>query len=672
MDQERMTAVLEGREPLKLGILHRQMEQRALEIDDDARTVELSFSSEAPVERWFGIEILDHGKRSVDLSRLNNGGPVLVNHDPARHVGVVERAWIDENRMGRALVRFGRSAYAEEIFQDIKDGIRKNTSTGYRVQKIRREAPKNREGGSLEEGAEQFRAVRWMPYEITIAYTGEDPTVGVGRSASADERVVELEGLDEQREGSSAGESAVDQREEPEMENATPNTVTPEELDERLTGERSAERDRVRAILAVGEKFGKTDLARKFIEDGKPASDFQRAILDELAKDADEKMTRSTPAPDNPNTLGLSRRDLGNYSIVRAVRAFVNRNWDEAGLEFECSREIAEKTGHEPKGFYVPLDVIGDNNFFHPGGRSRSVEQMLVRALTVGAGAGAELVAEDHLAGSFIEYLRAATVLGQAGMTVLPGLVGVVDIPRQTGTGATDWVGEGVGATESNLNVDTVQMQPHTVTAEQRMTRRLLLQSSPGIESLVRADLAGAIAVEIDATGLIGDDSADTDRPDGVASTSGIGDVEFGAAGGAPTWTKVVEFESDVATANALMGSLAYITTPKGRGKLKTTSKDTGSGLFLSDGNEMNGYPLLATSSLRDNLAQGGSGNVLTEVFFGNWRDLVLGMWGTFDLKPDEATLAASGGLVLRAFQDVDFAVRHAGSFSYSNDMNAA
>ena len=67
-------------------------------VNEKQRTVELSFSSEAPVERWFGTEILDHSPGAVDLSRLNGSGPLLVDHDTGDQVGVVEEARIGEDR----------------------------------------------------------------------------------------------------------------------------------------------------------------------------------------------------------------------------------------------------------------------------------------------------------------------------------------------------------------------------------------------------------------------------------------------------------------------------------------------------------------------------------------------------------------------------------------------
>jgi hypothetical protein len=78
--------------------------------DDDARTMELAFASEMPVERWWGAEILDHSPGAVRLGRANDGAALLLQHDRDQHIGVVESARVDNDRVARAVVRFSRSA----------------------------------------------------------------------------------------------------------------------------------------------------------------------------------------------------------------------------------------------------------------------------------------------------------------------------------------------------------------------------------------------------------------------------------------------------------------------------------------------------------------------------------------------------------------------------------
>lgn len=149
------------------------IDTRALDVD--ARTVELSFSSEAEVDRWYGVEVLDHSA-NVRMDRLRNLAPLLLNHNANQQIGVVESARIDAgDKKGRAVVRFSRGQLGEEIFQDVQDGIRGLVSVGYRIHKVEIE----------ERGKEEFcRVVDWEPFEISIVSIPADTSVGVGRNAA--------------------------------------------------------------------------------------------------------------------------------------------------------------------------------------------------------------------------------------------------------------------------------------------------------------------------------------------------------------------------------------------------------------------------------------------------------------------------------------------------------
>ena len=184
MRQNRLSSIIgtyytreAGSKPLpdfNKGGLVRTMEVRSY--DQDNRTVELAFSSEIEVERWYGVEILDHSPASVRLDRLRDGGALLVDHDWSDQVGVVESVSIDADRRGRAVVRFGRSARADEIFNDIVDGIRKHVSVGYRVLAAQLQEVR-------DEYTDVYRITDWEPYEISIVSVPADTTVGIGRQA---------------------------------------------------------------------------------------------------------------------------------------------------------------------------------------------------------------------------------------------------------------------------------------------------------------------------------------------------------------------------------------------------------------------------------------------------------------------------------------------------------
>lgn len=147
------------------------IERQAVNLE--ARTVELAFATENPVERWFGFEILDCSSKAVDLKRLRSGGPVLVGHNPDDQVGVVEKATVDKDKVCRAIVRFSKSARGQEILDDIADGIRRNISVGYRINEVQLENEKN--------GVATYRATSWTPYEVSIVPMPADVKCGVGR-----------------------------------------------------------------------------------------------------------------------------------------------------------------------------------------------------------------------------------------------------------------------------------------------------------------------------------------------------------------------------------------------------------------------------------------------------------------------------------------------------------
>lgn len=149
--------------------------------DGNERKFLLSFSSEEPYERWFGPEILDHAPGAVDLTRLNEIGCLLFNHNRDVVLGKILRAWI-ENSRGMAEVEFDTDEQAEVIFQKVKNGTLKGVSVSYRVDSFEEVmAGKTSADGRFTGPCEIAR--KWWPLEISIVSVPADGTVGVGREA---------------------------------------------------------------------------------------------------------------------------------------------------------------------------------------------------------------------------------------------------------------------------------------------------------------------------------------------------------------------------------------------------------------------------------------------------------------------------------------------------------
>lgn len=589
------------------------------QVDVAARSVEVAFSSETPYERWWGIEVLDNTATAVRLGRLTSGGPLLMDHDTRDQVGVIESVRIDADRVGRAVVRFGKSARAEEVWQDVQDGIRRNVSVGYTIHKAQLVE-------TSDTGADTYRITDWEPLEISLVSVPADASVGIGRSAA------------------DGGDNPIQILKEHRMpaENTNPDAPVDHSAIERAATERANQDATKRAadIIAIGEMFAKQGGERKASEAlraGKTVEQFRADMLQHMA-------TQPVPTAD----VGLSDKEARKFSFLRALNAMANptdrKAQEEAAFEREASEAVAEKQGRAARGFYVPAEV----------------QRRDLNVTT--ATAGGNTVATNLLAANFIDLLRKKMALTGLGAQFLTGLTGNIAIPRQTGGATAYWVAESGAPTESQAAFDQVTMSPKTVGAYSDISRKLLLQSSIDVEGFVRNDLATVLALAIDLAAING--TAADNQPRGLLATSGIGDVAGGAAGAAPTWANMVELESDVAIANADVGTMGYLTNAKVRGKLKTTSKVSGQNGFIWEDGMVNGYNAAVSNQVPSNLVKGGSGAVCSAIIFGNWSDLIIGQWGTLDLMVDPYSGSTSGTVRVVALQDVDIAVRHAVSFS--------
>ena len=153
---------------------------RAMEGEGNERKFILSFSSEEPYERWWGVEILSHAEGAIDLTRLNTIGCVLFNHDRDKVLGKVIRAWVEDNR-GYAEIEFDDDAESEVIYQKVKSGTLKGVSVGYRVTNWEEVAANKMSSDGRFTGPCDI-AIRWEAFEVSIVSIPADPTVGVGRS----------------------------------------------------------------------------------------------------------------------------------------------------------------------------------------------------------------------------------------------------------------------------------------------------------------------------------------------------------------------------------------------------------------------------------------------------------------------------------------------------------
>lgn len=329
------------------------------------------------------------------------------------------------------------------------------------------------------------------------------------------------------------------------------------------------------------------------------------------------------------------------FSFVNAIRAIKFGDWAGAGFEKEVFEQVAKQLGTDtgPAGGYiVPIQYVAE----------------------------------------LIELLKAEAIVIALGATVLDGLVGSpVEFPKQTGGATTYWVGENKVIPKSEQTVGQLKMAPKSIAALVKMSNRLLKLSNPSVEAMVRRDIAQAVALGIDLAALRG--SGTEYEPLGIANTPGISSLALGTDGEWFTLEHIVDMEGKLEDANALRGKLGFAWHGKVKRHLKKTKVPQYSGdtagmyvmLPMSDAllADTIGYAFKTSTQIPTNLTKAGGSN-LSEVYFGNWQELLIGQWGGLEILASQETSDAfeKNQTWVRIIQEVDMGVRHSESFCLCSD----
>lgn len=572
-------------------------------IDEEGRTAMIALSSEEPVERSFGNEVLEHSAEAIDLSFIASGrAPLLMDHDPKQQIGVVESVELDgESRRLRAKVRFGRNGLAAEAFSDVVDGIKANISVGYAINKMEKR------------DKDTYVAKSWRPVEASLVSLPADVTVGVGRSSEPSQPI-----------------TVTENRSNP----MTEQVIESVDVAAVQAEARKAEQRNAAQIVELGARHSKSDMAQKAISEGRSIEEFRGILLDEI---------KSTEGLES-QSIGMTKNEVKRFSLVRAINALANphdrRAQEEAAFEFECSRAAADQYGRTAQGVMLPSDVL--RNWTRD----------------INTSDDSNMLTEDFRGGDFIDVLRNQSSVMQAGARILNGLQSDVKIPKKATASSAAWLAtEGASVAESEPTFSQISLSPKDLGAFTEVTRRMIQQSTLDIEALIRDDLAQSIATAMDLAALAGTGSSG--QPTGIKTTSGINTVSFGAAVDLiPTFAQVVQMETEVAADNALQGNLAYILPASMYGALKTVEKATNTAQFVIEpGGTMNGYKAIVSNQC-----------TAGDLYFGNFSDLLVGMWGGLDILVDPYTNSKSGTILIRAIQSMDVAVRHPVSFCLGQD----
>jgi HK97 family phage major capsid protein len=405
-----------------------------------------------------------------------------------------------------------------------------------------------------------------------------------------------------------------------------------------------AERERAKAITELCEMHGIKGEAADYIATGASVNEVVGKIRDRAQSNLDAMKATN---------VELNEREQRQYSLSRAIMAAADDDWSAAGFEREISEHIRKN---------MPKDYKARGGFFYP----------VRAALNTGtATAGGNTVFTQE--GDFIDLLRARMKVAELGATIITGLEGgTVAFPKQSAASSWTWVAENPGSdvADSDATFAQVLLAPKSGQSSTAFSRQLLNQSSLDAEMFVRNDLTLVAALGIDLAAING--SGASNQPTGILNVSGIGSVAGGTDGAAPTYAHMVDLETEIAVDNADIGSLAYLSTPGIRGKLKKTETfaSTNGQPVWTGGREgeVNGYPAHVSTQVPSDLDKGTSTAVCHAVIFGVWSQLLIGYWGALELVVDPYTKKKQGLVEVTSFQQVGIAVRHAEAFAAMKD----
>jgi HK97 family phage major capsid protein len=611
--------------------------------DDDRFAI--SISSEYPVARWFGKEILDHSAGAIDLSRAKLGLSFLDSHDAKSVIGIVEKVKVGDDKKLRGQVRFSRSVPAQQIKTDIQDGIRRFISVGYMVNEY------TLEKSSKDEG-ETYRATKWMPMEASSVGVPADPTVGNDRKVGDRQYPVLIRG--------------VSPASEPNLKEVK---VEPANAATQVTESRTAAAE----IIRLGKVHGiDHEKVVEFVSNGKSVDEFSRFALEEVGKRGGKPLTQ--PPAENQERLDLTDKEQKEYNIARGIMtAVTNIEAASSGgskkransFEMEISDQIESNwKGARHGGLFVPWSIRHVSPDLTPEMRARFAPLLQKRAgLDSGTPtAGQELKFTEP--GEFIQFLYNSMRVKELGARTIAGLRDNVSYPKQTGKASGSWVGENPGSdvADSALTLGSIASSPKTYQSSSSYSRQLLAQAVVDVDTLVREDLARDMALAVDSVAIVGGGS---NQPTGIVGTSGVQSyvaISDVGNGGALSWDDIVIMSEKLEDANAdQLGDGAWLTTPGVKSSLKRTAR-LGNTIGLpiwADDNTVDGYRARSSNQVAKTGSKGTSSGTLHTIIRGIFETMIIGMWGSgFELVVDPYRLKKQGMIELTTFMLTDVTLK--------------
>jgi HK97 family phage major capsid protein len=347
--------------------------------------------------------------------------------------------------------------------------------------------------------------------------------------------------------------------------------------------------------------------------------------------------------------FSISKAIVGNYPELFGVQV-------DAGREREISAELARRSGSAFKGIPVPLAALSVKVRDCPPELLRNLQRKdVISSTTPPGGPGGSLIPTYLDPQEYIDVLRPAIAVRQLGARVLSNLSANLNLPKMKQAASSGWFAENTAIMRSDEEFEVVELRPRHCGAILEASRNMIgaaAQSSPDLEAIMRNDLAQVLARRVDLTAISG--AGTPIEPLGIITDAEVARMPPGP----PSYDMLVDMTSELATRNALEGSLGWIANATVRGWLLKEKDDYGRpyGLDLL----FQGMPYAFT-----NLA--GSTSAPNPVVFGNWSDLLIGFWSEIDLllNPYAEDAFSKGNVLLRGAMTMDLAKRHVESFAW-------
>lgn len=599
----------------------------------------VSLSSEAPVRQynwatdsWYD-EVLSHDRSDVDMSRAKDDLPLHQMHWYG-HIGSVRQVELDEKRKRLVgMAEFSSIPIAQEKETLLREGHLRSVSVGYKIKSMELLSRDSKTG------IPTYRC-KWMPVEVCTASVPADPKIGFGRNAN-DQEVIEVM-VDDHTEDRAMDENQGNQTTQTP---AAPVTQARSEAAPVQPAPATVGHDYERDMKQIGALAGKHPALEAKLPDW-----LSRGLtFDQVRTEAVEILaTRGNPIQPSAEALStVPTKDMRNYSYQRAINQAIEMRSGKqpSGFEGEIHRMLERS---------LPVEVKRHNGILMPfsNGGQRTMT-------SVSAGAGAESVFDQP--GDLIEILRNKAYVLAMGARVYDGLTSPVPFLKHTADMVAYWMGEnpGAGVTASDLGTALVHLAPKTLMATGTFSRQLLAMSSLINEASIRESIGSAHGLKIDHDALHGIGASG--EPTGIYSAA---DVLTETVGGVPSYANFVSMISKVADANADQGSLGFMTTPLMAGVMMATLEASAAGAKWiwtgrMDNGQIAGYPARATNQVSKTLGTGADHGIL----FGNWNDLLIGLWGIMEMTVDPYTLADYGLVKMTSFQMADILLRRGESF---------